>query len=90
MAIDRLLQNQVDIGNAIKPFYGDAEGDQLTALLKTHITDAADVVNAAKDGDSAKLSAAAQIPAAAPFYFARDYSQYFRVNSRSFCSAVGY
>src|SRR5688572_1686584 len=54
-AAQRLLQNQVDIGNAIKPFYGDAAGEQLTALLKDHILIAADLLAAAKAGDTAKL-----------------------------------
>ena len=55
-ATDRLLQNQVDIGNAIKPYYGDAAGNKLTALLKEHITTAAEVVAAAKANDQAKLA----------------------------------
>jgi hypothetical protein len=50
----RLLQNQVDIGNAIKPFYGNAAGDQLTALLKDHILIAADLLAAVKSGDTDK------------------------------------
>jgi hypothetical protein len=54
----RLLKNQEDIGNAIKPFYGDAAGDQLTALLKDHILTAADLLTAAKAGDNAKVTAA--------------------------------
>ena len=54
-ATERLLQNQVEIGNAIKPYYGNAAGDKLAALLKEHITTAAEVVAAAKANDKAKL-----------------------------------
>jgi hypothetical protein len=56
--VDRLLANQTDIGNAIKPFYGDAAGDQLTALLREHILTAADIVAAAKASDAAAADAA--------------------------------
>lgn len=48
----RLLQNQVDIGDAIKPFYGDEAGVQLTALLHEHITIAVEILQAAKAGDT--------------------------------------
>ena len=47
----RLLRNQTDIGNAIKPFYGKAAGTKLTALLRQHILIAADLIAAAKSED---------------------------------------
>jgi hypothetical protein len=51
--VQRLLQNQADIGNAIKPFYGDAAGDQLTELLRQHILIAAEILQDAKAGNTA-------------------------------------
>lgn len=54
--VGRLLSNQRDIGNAVKPFYGKAAGDRLTAELRQHILIAADLVAAAKAGDRAKLA----------------------------------
>lgn len=53
----RLLQNQADIGNAIKPYYGAAAGDQLTALLRDHILIAAAIIEDAKQGNTAAFNA---------------------------------
>jgi hypothetical protein len=53
--VARLLKNQTDIGNAIKPYYGAAAGKQLTALLREHILIAADLIAAALDGDTAAV-----------------------------------
>jgi hypothetical protein len=50
-SVGRLLKNQTDIGNAIKPYYGAAAGRQLTALLRQHILIAADLIAVARKGD---------------------------------------
>ena len=54
----RLLRNQADIGNAVKPYYGSRAGNALTRLLRTHILEAVPVLEAAKAGDQAKLTQA--------------------------------
>ena len=46
----------MDIGNAIKPYYGDAAGNQLAALLHDHITIAGEVLLALKTGNSTALT----------------------------------
>lgn len=55
---NRLLRNQDDIGDAIKPFYGDAAGEQLSQLLREHILGAATLLNAAKADDDDAVEAA--------------------------------
>jgi hypothetical protein len=52
----RLLRNQVDIGNAVKPFYGNAAGTQLTGLLRRHILVAVDILVDVKAGHQQKLN----------------------------------
>jgi hypothetical protein len=47
----RLLENQTHIGDALKPFYGESAGNDLTELLRTHILIAAEILTAAKAGD---------------------------------------
>ena len=55
--VGRLLQNQDDIGDAIKPFYGNAAGEELSRLLREHILIAADLIAAAQAGDAAAVAA---------------------------------
>jgi hypothetical protein len=54
--VARLLQNQAQIGAAIKPYYGAAASKQLASLLRQHILIAADIVAAAKKGDKAGVA----------------------------------
>ena len=54
----RLLRNQTDIGNAVKPYYGRKAGNQLTALLRQHILGAVALLQAAKAGDQAQIKQA--------------------------------
>lgn len=56
--VQRLLANQVDIGNAFRRFYGDRVANELTDLLTEHIVIAAQILNAAKAGDSGGVATA--------------------------------
>jgi hypothetical protein len=55
-AVKRQLQNQIDIGNAIKPYYGDATGDKLTELLYNHVNITTDIIVAAKTRDTSVIN----------------------------------
>ena len=52
-AANRLMKNQEEIGTAVAAYYGQPAGQQLTSLLKQHITIAVDLIQAAKAGDQA-------------------------------------
>lgn len=54
--LDRLLRNQQDIGNLIKPYYGEAAGNKLADLLREHIQIAGKIVAAAKAGNQADVT----------------------------------
>lgn len=53
--LERLLKNQDDIGNSIKPYYGEEAGNKLAALLREHIELAGKVTDAAKNGNKDDL-----------------------------------
>jgi hypothetical protein len=55
--VDRLLRNQDDIGRVVARFYGRAAGTQLSALLREHITIAAELIAAARAGEEDELAA---------------------------------
>ena len=53
--LERLLKNQDDIANSIKPYYGEEAGNKLAALLREHIDLATKVVGSAKSNNKADL-----------------------------------
>ncbi|WP_337100705.1 glycosyltransferase [Paenibacillus sp. YIM B09110] len=53
----RLLRNQKDIGDAFKPYYGEAAGTKLTELLTEHIVLAGKLLDALKSGKSEEAAA---------------------------------
>lgn len=50
--IQRLLRNPKDFANVLRPFYGDQVANRFDELLTEHLAVAADLVNAAKAGDT--------------------------------------
>ncbi|HHU55568.1 MAG TPA: LysM peptidoglycan-binding domain-containing protein [Acholeplasmataceae bacterium] len=54
-AINRLLRNPQDFGNAFRRFYGDVVAQRITVLFTEHLTLAADIVVAAKENNQARV-----------------------------------
>ena len=54
-AIERLQQNKTEIGNSIKPYYGDLAGNELTELLQAHVSISVEVMTFAKAGKHTEL-----------------------------------
>lgn len=53
----RLLRNATDLGNCLRPFYGDHIADRYAELIKEHLVIAAQLVTAANKGDAATAAA---------------------------------
>ena len=58
VVVGRLLKNQDDIAALFRPYYGAQNATELAALLREHITIAAEILTAAKAGDTAGVGAA--------------------------------
>ncbi|MER2090168.1 MAG: acetylglutamate kinase [Sporosarcina sp.] len=55
---ERLLRNATDLGNCLRPFYGDKLADRYAVLIKEHLVLAAELVTAATKGDAKKAAEA--------------------------------
>ena len=53
---ERLLRNATDMGNCLRPFYGDKIADRYAELIKEHLVLAAELVTAAAKGDTKKAA----------------------------------
>lgn len=53
----RLLQNATDLGNCLRPFYGDQIADHYAKLIQEHLVIAAELVTAAAKGDASTADA---------------------------------
>ncbi|MEG0259643.1 MAG: hypothetical protein RR595_14355 [Lysinibacillus sp.] len=49
---ERLLRNATDLGNCLRPFYGDQIANRYAELIKEHLVIAAELVTAAVNGDA--------------------------------------
>jgi hypothetical protein len=58
LVVKRLLRNPVDFENALRPYYGSQIAAKFSELLKGHLTIAAELVKAAKAGDSKRAAEA--------------------------------
>lgn len=58
--VARLLQNATDMGEMIRPLYGDAAAQQYSSLIQEHLLFAADLVKAAIAGDAQAAQTAEQ------------------------------
>ena len=56
LVIRRLLRNPIDMANVLQPFYGPDVAAKFIQLFTEHLTTAAELVQAAKAGNTAKVA----------------------------------
>lgn len=56
--VNRLLRNATDMGNAIRPFYGDENAEKFENLIREHLNIANQLVLASKAGETKKAQEA--------------------------------